>query len=219
MGNGFHCPDRRWHKCLGCLAPQKTLEATVTAIGEGKNATVAALCASKEAQTANSIMRDEQRPWVRIEFDPKDYFGPDSPDSSGVLTCQVSFRLRNVGKSPAFNVGAKVRAYEHETTHQLIEHVRSSTEGYYVTPRSGQISVLSPSEVVADTNEFDQFYLGKGKRARYTSLIFTVIYGLDEGREKIGADVRCFTLEAAVENGQKTIHVIPHENIRGRAVL
>ena len=81
---------------------KKTLDATVIAVREGEKATSASLEAASAAREANQIMRDEQRPWLDIIASPSGQL-TYMPDSD-TIAIPFDITVKNMGKSPAFNV-------------------------------------------------------------------------------------------------------------------
>lgn len=92
-----------------------TLKATVSAIKEGEKATAAALRAADEATLANQIMRDEQRPWLRIDENPKGIEGMDGIQGedglkvlirreNGKLKVSAQLTVEHFGRDPATKV-------------------------------------------------------------------------------------------------------------------
>jgi hypothetical protein len=152
----------------------------------------------------NSIMRLDQRPWLRI--DPSDYFGPSDPDGNGRLVMSVGYKIKNVGKSPAFRVSATIRGYRHDSNTALKDHANSLVLGSFIPQDAGAFSIIFPDEEIIRDKRFYTLVLDDEAR-RNTSLIFMLVYATSQGAETLGCDIRCYRLIQINENGEPTTDV------------
>jgi len=96
-----------------CLL-RATLKATNNAVRIGAKANIAAATAAKEANSANKIMRDEQRPWLDFKFSETCELGFTGERSASLAG--LNPLITNKGKSPAVRVWLSLRLIETNMT-------------------------------------------------------------------------------------------------------
>jgi hypothetical protein len=105
----------------------------------------------KVVAETNTIMRDDQRPWVQIdslkirELGPRRQFRIDETDPSGI-TGTIKFSLKNTGKMPAQNVSVSIEMSDIDDAFAKVGEVIDDN----VIGIGNQIGVIAPNSVVKD---------------------------------------------------------------------
>jgi len=114
---------------IGLYAVWKTLKETARSVNV--------------ANTANQIMREEQRPWVTLE---RDLFC-DFADLHGIKgRLAWNYNLVNKGKTPAYSVRVHTKVVKSEFFSSALAEVDAFTEEAISRHKRGHLSILFPNE-------------------------------------------------------------------------
>ncbi len=100
---------------------KKTLDATIVAVREGEKATAASLISIETATESNAIMRQDQRPWLKLDVG---IVGSVTFDGKTVQV-SVDWRVTNVGRSPADTLNVHIVGAPFKLTPEARQSARS----------------------------------------------------------------------------------------------